>query len=53
MTLAPIEAIFIIFFILSIVIGVYCTYKCHKDLEKYKVKIYPDKLQKSADNLPA
>ena len=53
MTLTPIEAMFIIFFVLSIIIAVYCTYKCIKDMEKYKVKIYPDQLAESAGNFPA
>ena len=53
MSLGLIEGIFIIFFILSFIIGLYCTYKCFKDIEKYKVKIYPDQLEESVDSFPA
>ena len=47
------EIVFIVSFALSFCIGIYFAYKCHKDIEKYKVKISPDQLQEVADNLPA
>ena len=48
-----VEIIFIVSLALSFCIGIYFAYKCHKDIEKYKVKISPDQLQVSEDNLPA
>ena len=53
MSLGLIEGIFVIFFILSFIIGLYLAYKCIKDMEKYKVKIYPDQLKESHNDLPA
>ena len=53
MSLGLIEGIFVIFFILSFIIGSYLAYKCIKDMEKYKVKIYPDQFAESTDNFPA
>ena len=47
------EIVFIVSLALSFCIGIYFAYKCHKDIEKYKVKISPDHLQVSEDNLPA
>tara|TARA_Y100000768_G_C23689298_1_gene546073 strand:- start:423 stop:584 length:162 start_codon:yes stop_codon:yes gene_type:complete len=48
-----VEIIFIVSLALSFCIGIYFAYKCHKDIEKYKVKISPENLQKPEDNLPA
>ena len=53
MYLGLIETIFFIFFILSFIVGLYFGYKCLKDIEKYKVKIYPEQLAQSTDNFPA
>ena len=53
MTLTPVETIFIIFSIISFILSLYITYKCHKDREKYKVKIHPYDLKTATDNLPA
>ena len=53
MSLGLIEGIFVIFLILSFIIGSYLAYKCIKDIEKYKVKIYPDQLKESHNDLPA
>jgi|TARA_B100001121_G_C18103609_1_gene351238 hypothetical protein len=49
----PVEIIFIVFFAVAFCIGIYFSLKCIKDMEKYKVKIYPDQLAESADNFPA
>ena len=49
----PIEIIFIVSIVISFCIGLYFAFKCHKDIEKYKVRISPDNLQKPEDNLPA
>ena len=48
-----VEIIFIVSLAISFCIGIYFAYKCHKDIEKYKVKISPDQSQEVADNLPA
>ncbi len=52
MYITLVELIFIIFFVLSGFIGIYITWKCYKDIDKYKVKIYPEVLQESADDFP-
>ena len=52
MYITIVELIFIIFFVLSGFIGIYNAWKCRKDIDKYKVKIYPEVLQDSADDFP-
>lgn len=47
----PIEIIFIVSLAISFCIGIYFAYKCHKDIEKYKIKIYPSEIIE--DELPA
>ena len=47
------EIVFIVSLVLSFCIGIYFAYKFNKNIEKYKVKISPDHLQVSEDNLPA
>ena len=46
-----VEIIFIVSFAISFCIGIYFAHKCLKDIEKYKVKIYPDEI--TEDDLPA
>ena len=50
MYITVVELLFIVLFVSSFFIAICITWKCRKNIDKYKVKIYPDALQESVDD---